>query len=275
MKKSLFALLLVFLLFTLLPAAPARAAEQPFPNVADTAGILSNVDAERLNDAAGQIERQYDCGVYIVTVDDWRNFTDQSVGVCAEELYAYYQLGCGVEHDGILLLMSMEDRDYDLAAYGSFANYAFTDYGKEQIADAMLGNFRRDDWAGGFANYLDAVAHALEAARAGSPIDVPGYHGGYESRGLGSGAKVGISAASGCLIALGVCTTFKSRMKTAKERLTAEEYMTPTSPHMRVVQDQFINRTRSVRIIPHEDRSSGGGGTTVGGSGFSHHSGKF
>ena len=91
------------------------------------------------------------------------------------------------------------------------------------------------------------------------------------------GAKGVGSVLAGILTAAGVCGGMKSKMKTAKEKDDADEYMTPTSPHMRIVQDNFINRTRTVQVIPQEPRDSGGSGGHSGGgfSGHSHTSGKF
>ena len=94
-----------------------------------------------------------------------------------------------------------------------------------------------------------------------------------------TGAKLAIGLGAPCLIALGVCATFKAQMKTAKEKTTAEEYVVPGSAALRVRDDHFINRTET-RVPIHTESSSGRGGSSGGssfhsGGGFSGSSGKF
>ena len=154
MKKRLFACLLLAVLLLLALPLSARA-EARLDYVNDYAGILADGTRQSLNDRAAQISRAYDCGVYIVVVDDYRDYVNGGIEDFSEAIYKEYELGEGEAKDGILLAMSMDDRDYDITAYGDFANYAFTDYGKDQLASTMLDNFRADDWAGGFADFID------------------------------------------------------------------------------------------------------------------------
>ena len=79
-----------------------------------------------------------------------------------------------------------------------------------------------------------------------------------------------------CLIALGVCSTFKAQLKTAKLRTTAEEYVVPGSMALRASEDRFVNRAVNRVPIPRNNNSSGRGGFSGGGSGgFHSHTGKF
>ena len=141
--------------------------------VSDAAGLLSSEQQQSLETAARAASEKHACGIYIITIDDFRDFGFSSVDACAEGFYNHYQMGLGNERNGILLLLSMNDRDYALKAYGGGAHEAFTDYGSYQISDSFIRYFRQNDWYGGFADYISNAEDFLTRAAAGNPVDVP------------------------------------------------------------------------------------------------------
>ncbi len=276
-RKFALSLLLVFLLSFALPAAAQAFSGGDLSFVTDSAGLLSDAQKQELESMAAGISERYQCGVYIVTTPDYTSFGRGSISNCAEEIYDSYLRGFGETGDGILFLVSMAERDFDLDAHGSFGNYAFSSRARDTLVDAFAPYFRGDDWYNGFKAYLIAAEQLLVPAEENYPAYLESLEQQKEEEAkLLVGAKAAGSVAAGVLTATGVCAGMKSKMKTAKEKTDADEYMTPTSPHMRVVQDHFINRTRTVQVIQHEHRDSGGGGHSGGGfSGHSHTSGKF
>lgn len=138
-------------------------------HVTDAADILSDSEDAALESQAQLIEDQYDFGVYIVTVDDYRDFSDTSVFDAAMTIYRDYSLGIGEGKDGLLLLLSMDDRDYSLVTYGDTGNYAFNDEGRELMTDFFLDDFGDDNWSAGFEDFLTWAAAYLDAAAAGEP----------------------------------------------------------------------------------------------------------
>lgn len=274
-KKLCFALLFSLLLCLLLPlyaSATGIAAEEL---VTDEAGILSAEEIERLERVAAQVSEQYGCGVYIVTVEDFQSY-GSNVEAASEAVYRQRGMGYGAEKSGILLLLSMADRDYDLAIYGRTAITAFTDYGQEELADSFLPYFRRDDWAGGFEKFVNNAAYLLQRAAEGDPVDILVY-GDTERAPMGTGMKLLLSIAPACLISGGVCLGMRGKMKTAKTKTTAEDYVVPGSLQLSVNTDRFLRTTRTVVKDPPPESRGGGhsGGTSVNSGGFSHHSGKF
>ena len=149
--------------------------------VYDDADILSTDECAALNEAAAAVADQYGCGVYVVTVDDMADYIDPDAvtetgetGMAAFTEYAWDALGLAASYDsnGIMLALSMAERDFQMLAHGDTANAAFTDYGKYIMQDEFLDNFREDDWYGGFADYIAACGRYLEANANGAPIDV-------------------------------------------------------------------------------------------------------
>lgn len=283
MKKR-FAVGLLLALLLCLCLAPCACADADFAHVQDTAGILSQEQADRLEARAEEISASCKCAVYIVVVQDYRTLNGEDVGACAEGIYTYYDLGYGSGRDGLLLLMSMEDRDYALTSYGLYADYCFGDHNKDLVEEAFLARFRNDDWYGGFTAYLDHAEDVLKTAQAhGLTVDMEDqsfsglsyssdrYRYGVSGK-LPVGAKIAITAGAPCLVALLICSLFKAGMKTAKLKTTAEEYVVPGSSALRIKEDVFVNRTHTRVPIQTGSGSRGGGG---GGGGFHTHTGKF
>ena len=273
-KKILISLLL--LLSLLLGLSVTAHAEARLDYVNDYAGILSDYERQSLNAEAAQISEQYDCGVYIVIVGDYKEFVSGNIENFTEEVFHSYGLGWGESEDGVILGMSMDDRDYDVYAHGEFGNYAFTDYGKSQLADSFLDNFRRNDWAGGFRDFVKNSGELMRRAKNGEPLDQ--WIDDEPEKGGFDGFKLVISLIVGCLTGGVTVSGMKKQMKTAVEQTRASGYVPKGGVNLRVQNDQFVNRTVTTRRIQREPKRSGGhyGGTTISGHhGGSHHSGKF
>ena len=270
-KRFLICLVLCLTLCLSVSASAFAEGRDQLSYVADTAWILTDSQCESLDRLAAEVSQQYGCGVYIVTMPDYTAYSRASVEQAAEAVYQSCNLGMGEERNGIMLFMSMAERDYDLCAYGSLGHYAFTDYGKNALSDCFLDNFRKNDWYGGFADYIRQAGTYLEYARQGAPIDVPAAAPVQRAP---LTARLPLYAVISSLLSLLGCTGMKTKMKTAKEKSEASDYMGKVN--LRVSQDNFINRTRSVQIVQsHRDSGGFGGGTSVNSGGFSHSSGKF
>ena len=277
MKRVLSASLILILTMMILTAAAASAeSAQELPYyVSDTAGLTSSEQWEKLESAAERVSDRYGCGVYLVTLQDYRDYGSYNgIRSFSEDFYNRYHLGKGEKRNGILLVLSMAERDYSLIAYGSDAHYAFTDYGKTVLENGFLDDFRRDDWNGGFSDYISGCEQLLSRAADGNPVDVP-----YESRsGIPSELSAGIIVGVPLLVSFGACEGMRRRMKPVKPQSRAGEYIVPGGIHFNLKRDVFVNRTVSRTVIRTENRDShygGGGGTTVNSGGFSGHSGKF
>lgn len=265
-KRTVLSLLLCL---TVLLAFSAQAgAEAAF--IEDAAELLTADERAQLERSCAAAAEKYDCGIYIVTVPDYTEY-GYSVERAAEAIYSGLGLGLGEGRDGILLLLSMAERDYDLAAYGEWANFSFTDYGKEQIARAFLDNFRGNDWYGGFSDFVREAALYLEYASGGSPVDVPGAARTERS----FLQKLPVIILAPCFLALAVCLILRAQMKTAKRRTQAREYLARDGVNMRIRRDLYTHSTQTVQVIPKNNNSGGRGGTTINSGGFSHSSGKF
>ena len=240
--------------------------------VTDAAGLLSAEEYSDLNEKARQISEEYQCGVYIVTVEDYQDYYAGSVIGCANSIFTEYDLGYGDTKDGVLLLLSMADRDYALIAHGDLGNAAFTDYGKERMSDGFLSYFGRDNWNGGFKDYLDTADQYLEMAVNGEPFDTNSDDSASKA------ARSGIVLLVPTLTAGGVSLAQSKKMKSVRRSTNASSYAAPAGLILHDKKDVYTHSTESRTRIASSSGSSrggGGGGTTVGSGGFSGRSGKF
>ena len=244
--------------------------------VQDDCGLLSNTELSDLQTHAAQISSDYNCGVYIVVVKNMNDFTfdyeiyEDAFGIEAFAQYLFFNElnGTGTTGDGLLLVMSMKERDYDIMAHGDFGNYAFTDYGKDKLADSFLNYFGNNNWYKGFSAYLNRVDKFLEAARNGNPVDV-----GTRIKNHNLPVSIAAGLIFGFIVALISCLAMKSGMKSVHLARIASGFIAQDGVSIPVKSDMFLRNTVVRQAI--QSSSSSGGGTRINSSGSSHHSGKF
>jgi len=265
MKKTLITLSLVLALFIGLTSAVYAA---DLDMVTDITGTLSESQVAQLNERAVSISQQYQCDVAIIVIDA---MTDSDGAFAwAQYLYNQYNFGYGQDRSGILLFLSMAERDYAMVAYG-FGNTAFTDHGKDVMLDRYILPLLRDNrFFDAFSAYLDKSEEFLRLARDGSPFDVGTDPDAQSSSIL---IKLAVTILLPLMIAFGICTMWKSQMKTARMAVSACNYIPPGGFVLTGQADTFLYRT--VTRVKMQSNSSSSGGTTIGGSGFSGRSGKF
>lgn len=299
MKKMMMLLLTLVLVLAITPAAvfavgPEGEVAQPeeILYVYDMAGLFTEEQYRNLQEQAMSVSNYSQCGVYFVAVDDFMAFSSYSdILTAAEDIYLTNGLGYGPEKNGILLLMSMSDRDYALVTYGSFAHAAFTDYGQEIMCNHFLDDFADNHWYGGVLDYLLDCEHMLDMAMEGTPLDVQGppegsvyeeYYGSHpyydqgdtpQERNLFTALPMALLPAGA--LSMVICVVMKRQMKTARRQVAAFEYIVGGQVDFRIRQDRFTHVTRSRRKINTNNGPKPGGGTTVRSSGFSGRSGKF
>ena len=270
MKKHIILFSLFFILLT--------SASWSLPSlVQDDYGLLSNSELSDLQDKAGQLSSQYNCGIYIVVVKNMDDFAydyeiyNDAFGIEAFAQYYFFNnlKGTGSSGDGILLVMSMKGRDYDIMAHGDFGNYAFTDYGKSKLADSFLDYFADGNWYRGFSSYLNKTGRFLEAAAQGQPVDINSPR--LKEHNLPLSLAAGLIF--GFIVALLSCLVMKSGMKSVHTARIASNFIAQNGISIPIQKDSFTHNT--VIRTPIQTSSGGGGGTRINSSGSSHHSGKF
>jgi len=260
-------LVTIFLVFSLSFGLFSTVSAADLFMVTDTTGTLSDSQWETLNTRAESITEKYKCDVAIIFIDEMTD--NDGAFEWAQYLFNYYNFGYGSDRSGVLLFISLAERDYALIARG-FGNTAFTDYGKDVMLDRyilpLLGENRFFE---AFSAYLDKAEEFLALARDGTPFD---RGTDPNSEGLSLLFKLAIIIFLPLIVAFSICSLWKSKMKTARIAQTACSYIPPGGFQLTGRADMFLYRTK-IRTKIQSNSSSGG--TTVNSGGFSGRSGKF
>ncbi len=275
MKRRYFAVLFALMLLVGCFAVSAAATQAQLNYVTDEAGIFSASELTALENRAAEISEKYHFGVYIITLPDYRDYTtSSSVETCAMELYDDNDLGWDSDRAGTMLLLSMEERDYELDFYSSRADRIFTEAGRDRMEDRFLRYFRQDDFYGGFREYLNTCEECLLAAEEGHPV------GEGESRYSDQDEKPSPALAliPGGLAALLVGIFTSAPMRSARQQRDANQYVQGRL-NLRRRSDMFLNRTvtrRPRNTDPGNSHGSGGSHShSYSSGGHSGRSGKF
>lgn len=228
--------------------------------VFDVSDLLSFEQWEELESRAAALSQKHHCGIYFALVDD---FTDYGSGDVYETTYQIYhntQLGVGENRDGIIVMLSMKERDYAMFVYGEYAEYVFNEYGQLMLEEAFLDDFGENDWYGGISHYLDTCDEFLTKAEEGKPVRESPL------------PSIAIATGASCLIAAIVCSVFKYRMRTVHQQTEANAYITEGGLQLTDQYDQYTHTTETRTKI---EKESSSGTSSESGGGGSGRSGKF
>lgn len=223
--------------------------------VHDEAQLMTEAEAQYLESVAEDISSQTGLDIVVLTV---RTTGSGSAESFADDFYD----SNGFSDDGILLLLSMQERDWYISTCGEAINI-FTDYGIDQLLDIGLPYFSSGYYCDGFAQVLYAVPEYADNYHRGSAVDVP-------SRGIGN--IVLVSVLIGAAVAGVTLLIMRSTMNSRRNQRSAADYMQEGSYGLRLHQDMFL--FSQISKTPRQQNNSGGssthrssGGRTHGGGG--------
>ena len=263
MKRLISILVAVFLLALLV--IPVSGAETPEACVYDGEMLLTDEEYWTLEDYAQEISDLRQCAVYFVSVEDYRDYGDGDIFNVARQIFLDNDFGMGEEKDGVMLLLSMEDRDYSLIVHG-FGETALTDYGREYICEHFLDDFADDDWFHGVYDYLSYTDDLLSQAREGKIYDRYNW--------ITGGVLWVWSLILGVVISLIVCTVQRAMMRKKVHEQTGALGYVQGDVHITRKRDVYSHTTEVRRKIEKKDSGSSGSHSHSS-DGFSGTSGKF
>ena len=279
MKRKLFALTTVVLLLigSVLPAFASQAwmeQEARLYHVTDTVGILDEDEMQALEAHAESLSTQYEVGIYLAVVDDFRYYVSEGtwdIFDAAVEIYQEYSLGLGEGKDGLLLLMSMDDRDYSLVTYGDRAEYAFSDEGRPLMTRFFLDDFGEDEWYDGLADFLNWCEKYLDSAEQGKPYSESNPPMSEEEIKEAIAIRLGAIVLIPLVVAGIAVLVLNNKMKSVAKAVEAEAYVNG-GLDLDVSMDCYTHTTETRRRI---EKESDSGGRNSKSGGFSGTSGKF
>lgn len=240
MKKRMFSLFLVLILCMSM-AMPAMADSTGL--VRDGAGLLTARAESELEEELERISREHGTDVIVVTVDTVGNRLMDSF---TED---YYDSEFGPDHDGIMLLIAMEEREYRILSNG---------FGAKAVSNSDIDNFcehiepylRDGDYAAAFRRFARDCDTQLYGEIHGFPFPF--------------GYCLGISLAAGAVIGLAAVLGMAFQLRSTGRRRTAQEYTRSGSFRLTGSSDIYLYRNLTRR--PRQDSSSGSGRSSGGSS---------
>lgn len=274
MKKKIFSLSAIFVATLLLSAIFAQAYSLPTERrcelLVDNAQVLDSDEKERLVEMLNEISDRQMTDIAVVTVDSTYG---ENITAFADDFYDENGFGYGAEKDGILLLLSMDERDWALTTCGAAIDI-FTDYRLNCIMNesdvlSYLGNNEFFSAFCAFAAECDAWINVYKNSGIVSEnedVFAGDYNlpAGYENDSNFSQQsesypllKILVCVAAGFAVAFVALKIISSPLKSVKSKDGAADYMVGAA-QITAARDVFLYS--SVSKVPINTESSNGGG---------------
>lgn len=228
----------------------------------DGAYLLSDDEREELNDQLNELSHQYDFDIFIVTTYSLNGKTSTQY---ADDFFDENKYGMGDGEDGILLLISMENRDWAISTCG-FGIEAFTDAGQEYMVEQFKPFLSDGDYFEAFEKFVNLCDDFIETAKTGKPYDTSNM-----PKKPIQFIWVPIALGIGCLVSIVIMLGFKSQLKTVRYQPVALDYIKNLKINRH--QDIYLYRNVTRRKKPENNSRSGGGSSTHMSSSGSRHGG--
>ena len=253
------------LLLLLMPIAVKAESTDDMYYVKDEANLMSEEEQEELETKLSTISDYWGEDVVVLTVNSLEGKTAEAY---ADDYYDYNGYG----KDGILLLVSMEDRDYGISTCG-YATEAFTDAGINYIENKFLDDLSAGNYEKAFSTYAKQCDKFLTQAKEGAAYDSSNMP--HEPL---SSMWILISFVAGLVIALIIVACMIAKLKSVHMQAAAGNYVKDGSVDISEMRDLYLYSNITKRARPKNDNNNGGGSSThISSSGETHGgtSGKF
>ena len=214
--------------------------------VVDNADLLTDAEEASLEEQYTQIAEKYQYDIAVVTTNTLNGKSAQDY---ADDYYYDNGYGYGESRDGLMLLVSMEDRDWHITTRGkgeeNFSSRDIDDISGAFLSDLSAGNYYEAFRI--FGEESGAVITAVE-----EPMSV--------------GLRALIAAGVGLVISLIVFAVLMSQLKSVRVKREAQDYVREGSFHLTRSNDLFLYRTVDRRKIERDNDDHGSHSTSDGGS---------
>lgn len=256
MKKKLCKIFLALLLSVIM-VCPAFAVSD-MQRFVDEAGLLTGSEGSELLEQLNEISERQQVDVVVVTVNSLEGETAMDY---ADDFYDANGYGFGNERDGILFLISMEERDWYISTSG-FGITAFTDAGLQYIADMILGDLSDGDYAWAFTTFAEMCDDYITQAKTGEPYDAD--HLPKDPFELIFDLVVALAV--GFVIALIATGIMRSKLKSVYSQTEAGSYVKKDSLKLTKKNDLYLYKHVDRREKPKEEEKDTSSTTSSTGS---------
>lgn len=246
MKRKMISLFLAALLCFSLMAGVSAASEA---DIYDEADLLSSTEEAQLAEKLSDIRETSDVQVVIMTIPS----TDDDMDTFVEAVFDRMDMGCGENRDGVLLLVSMDPREYRILSNG-FAGDAIESYEIEAIGEAIVSDLSDGNYASAFGTFADRCEYYLNGHLNGFPFNF--------------GKNLLIALVVGIVAGLIVAFVLKGQLKSVRKQNQANVYVKPGSMQITTRNDFFLYRDVTRTEKTSSKSSDSGSSRNVGGGSF-------
>lgn len=254
------ALFLMAFSLMILFAAPVYASDSK-KYVVDAANLLSESETAELSNRLEEISNRQKLDIVVVTTDTLYDYSPMEF---ADDFFDYNNYGYGDTRDGILLLVSMEQRDYWLSTSGN-GIYIFTDAGIDYIGEQIVPSLSRGDYADAFNIYADQCDKFAEHIKTSAPYDRESL-----PRKSLSVKWIFYAIIIGFVFAMISICVMASKLKSVRIQRGAANYIKSGSMNITESRDLFLYRNIHRVRRPENNSRSRGSSTHRSSSGRSH-----
>jgi len=205
-----------------LTACQVYAAYDIDARVYDGAGLLSEDESNSLKSRINNIIDTYSFDAVIVTADSLEGLSPSEY---ADNYFDNNGFGFGESHDGILFLISLEDRDFYISTSGKGYQIIY-DSRINAINNKAVSYLSSGDYYGALTVCLKMTEEYLSSPESGSG---------------GAGRSFAFIWIAAFIIALVSVLLMKAQLKTARPKPMAHDYVVNGSFHLTHKRDSFVN----------------------------------
>ncbi|MCM1578257.1 MAG: TPM domain-containing protein [Ruminococcus sp.] len=259
--SRIYAIFAVFLFALFSPFLSVNAAANAAQKVYDRAGLLTDSEVTRLEEQLDQNSANCGANIIVYTVTDLGGRTTYSLSEALAD-----SIDTNPDSKGVFLLLSINDREYEIYSYGPDNEQPLTAGNRDYITDSIQPYLADGDYYRAFSEFGRLAEK-------------------YVSEGDGSSGVMQIALdmtfltfLPGCaVVSLIIVLVMKAGMKTARPEITAGNYVKGGSFHVTSSRDVYLYTSTTRRKIESSSsgshHSSGGHHSSGHRSGGSHRSG--
>lgn len=253
MTKRLIALLFAVVLVFSAALIPASAAAEYGYALEDNANLLSDSEETELLATLSAASDKCKCNLAVVTANDLNGVNFSHNGTTADFADVYYEQIFGINTDGVLFLVVLNNEHGKREFYFSTSGKCIkrlSDSEREEIFDDLQYNHNPDS-----KGYYDTLNTAVIDLQKAVPPHLKWY-------------KLPLALLIGFVIALIIMSILKKQLKSVKMERGAVNYVRPGSMNVTASRDTYLYSTVSHTARPKNTSSShtsSGGGSHGGG----------
>lgn len=239
------------------PAAPVltAGAEGVRMRLVDGGDLLSESEEVELSGILDEISGRQQVDIVVVTTD---SLAGASAMEYADDFYDDNGYGFGAERDGVLLLVSIAEREWYVSTSG-YGITAFTDAGLEYMSEAFLPDLSDGKYAEAFAVFAGQCDEYITQAKSGEPYDIDNI----PKKPFAVWTSLFIAVAVGLTVSFIATEVMRHGLNSVCGQFSADAYVKRDGLQLTRSREMFLYRNIARSEIPRKSSTGSMGGSST------------